>query len=327
MATTLPPPSARRRATDLRVASRTPDDWVDEPYTRFTLDAVHADDRRRGRWPVAGRAARRRHVRRPAPGAARVEGAVRPRRRPHQRVPPRPRPAVGRARDAPLRQAHGSRQLRRASGGRPPGEGRRPPSVGRTSGTATSPGARPPSLGSLLRAIEVPAVGGDTLWADMAAAYDCLDDDVKARIDGLTAVHDWWTSFGAGMKPEQREALRPDFPAVEHPVVRTHPETGRRTLYVNAAFTQHIVGMDADESDCAARPAVPPGGVPRVPVPVPLAPRRPGHLGQPVRPSTTRRRTTSRSDGSWSASPSSATARTDDLSPATPAGAGSRTPG
>jgi taurine dioxygenase len=104
-----------------------------------------------------------------------------------------------------------------------------------------------PSLGSLLRAVEVPEVGGDTLWADMGAAYDCLDDDLKARIDGLTAVHDWWYSFGAAMTPAQRDALRPDFPAVEHPVVRTHPETGRRTLYVNAAFTQHIVGMDRDE--------------------------------------------------------------------------------
>jgi taurine dioxygenase len=107
---------------------------------------------------------------------------------------------------------------------------------------------REPSLGSLLQAIEVPELGGDTLWADMGAAYDGLDDDVKARIDGLVAVHDWWDTFGRAMGPEQRDALRPDFPAVEHPVVRTHPETGRRTLYVNAAFTQHIVGLDPAES-------------------------------------------------------------------------------
>jgi taurine dioxygenase len=105
-----------------------------------------------------------------------------------------------------------------------------------------------PSLGSILRAVEVPDVGGDTLWADMGAAYDCLDDDVKARIDGLTAVHDWWDTFGRGMSADEREALRPAFPAVEHPVVRTHPETGRKTLYVNGAFTQHIVGLDAEES-------------------------------------------------------------------------------
>jgi taurine dioxygenase len=105
-----------------------------------------------------------------------------------------------------------------------------------------------PSLGSLLHAIEVPAVGGDTLWADMGAAYDCLDDDLKARIDGMRAVHDWWTTFGRGMSPEQRDALRPDFPPVEHPVVRIHPETGRKTLYVNAIFTERIVGLDPDES-------------------------------------------------------------------------------
>ena len=105
-----------------------------------------------------------------------------------------------------------------------------------------------PSLGSLLHALEVPAVGGDTLWADMGAAYDCLDDATKERIDGLTAVHDWWDTFGRGMAPEQRDALRPQFPPVAHPVVRTHPETGRKTLFVNAAFTQHIVDMAADES-------------------------------------------------------------------------------
>lgn len=106
-----------------------------------------------------------------------------------------------------------------------------------------------PSLGSVLRAVELPPVGGDTLWADMGAAYDCLDDDIKARIDGLSAVHDWITTFGRGMDEATRDALRPDFPAVEHPVVRTHPATGRRTLYVNVAFTQHIVGMDPVEGE------------------------------------------------------------------------------
>jgi taurine dioxygenase len=105
-----------------------------------------------------------------------------------------------------------------------------------------------PSLGSLLHAIEVPAVGGDTLWADMGAAYDCLPDDIKAQIDDLTAVHDWWDSFGRGMPAEQRDRLRPLFPPQEHPVVRTHPETGRKTIYVNAIFTSHIVGLPADES-------------------------------------------------------------------------------
>jgi taurine dioxygenase len=106
-----------------------------------------------------------------------------------------------------------------------------------------------PSLGSILRAVEVPEVGGDTLWADMGAAYDCLPDDVKDRLEGLVAVHDWWDTFGRAMPAAERDALRPDFPPVEHPVVRTHPETGRKTLFVNAAFTRQIVGMPKDESD------------------------------------------------------------------------------
>ncbi len=106
-----------------------------------------------------------------------------------------------------------------------------------------------PSLAALLHAVDVPDVGGDTLWADMAAAYDCLADELKARIEGVAAVHDWWGNFGRAMTSEQRDALRPHFPPVEHPVVRTHPETGRRTLYVNVAFTDHIVGIDRVESD------------------------------------------------------------------------------
>ena len=105
-----------------------------------------------------------------------------------------------------------------------------------------------PSLGAVLRAIEVPPVGGDTLWADMGAAYDLLPEALKERIDGLVAVHDWIDTFGRAMDPATRDALRPHFPAVEHPVVRTHPETGRRTLFVNVAFTQHVVGLDPDES-------------------------------------------------------------------------------
>ena len=106
-----------------------------------------------------------------------------------------------------------------------------------------------PSLGSLLRAVEVPSTGGDTLWADMAAAYDCLPDDVKQRVDGLNAVHDWDDTFGAGMTEQAREALRTDFPPSVHPVVRTHPETRRKTLYVNAIFTKEIIGLDPVEGD------------------------------------------------------------------------------
>jgi taurine dioxygenase len=106
-----------------------------------------------------------------------------------------------------------------------------------------------PSLGSVLRAVELPPVGGDTLWADMGAAYDLLSPRLRERIDGLMAIHDWIDTFGRGMDDATREALRPDFPPMQHPVVRTHPETGRRTLYVNGAFTQSIVGLEPEESD------------------------------------------------------------------------------
>lgn len=106
-----------------------------------------------------------------------------------------------------------------------------------------------PSMASVLRAVEVPDVGGDTLWCDMAAAYDGLPEEVQERIDGLRAVHDFSQSFGRGLSPDDLERMRRQYPPAEHPVVRRHPETGRRTLYVNAIFTSHVVGVPQDESD------------------------------------------------------------------------------
>ena len=109
-----------------------------------------------------------------------------------------------------------------------------------------------PSLGSILRAIEVPPVGGDTLFADMYMAYEGLSDEIKARIDGRVALHDFphiRRDFRKkGVSEAEIEAFEKTYPKVEHPVVRTHPETGRKALYVNAAFTQHIVGMEPEES-------------------------------------------------------------------------------
>jgi taurine dioxygenase len=105
-----------------------------------------------------------------------------------------------------------------------------------------------PSMAAVLHAVAVPPSGGDTLFADMYAAYEGLPDDLRARIDGLVAVHDHVSSFGHQVPPEQREEIRARFPPVEHPVVRTHPETGRKLLYVNRFFTSHIVGLPPDES-------------------------------------------------------------------------------
>jgi taurine dioxygenase len=105
-----------------------------------------------------------------------------------------------------------------------------------------------PSLGSVLRAVDVPAIGGDTLFADMCAAYDGLGDDVKRQIDGAIAVHDFSHTFGRLMTPERLAEQQAKFPPARHPVVRTHPLTGRRCLYVNGAFTSHVEGLSPDAS-------------------------------------------------------------------------------
>ena len=106
-----------------------------------------------------------------------------------------------------------------------------------------------PSLGSVLRAIEVPDVGGDTLFADAGAAYDALEPDIQERIDGLTAIHDFSHVFGLLMSADELAEMQQKYPPAEHPIVRVHPDTGRRTLYVNEAFTSHIPDLDPDESE------------------------------------------------------------------------------
>ncbi|WAX76702.1 TauD/TfdA dioxygenase family protein [Streptomyces sp. KMM 9044] len=106
-----------------------------------------------------------------------------------------------------------------------------------------------PALGAVLQVREVPPFGGDTMWADMAAAYDDLPQEVKDRIEGARAVHDFIPGFARFYGPERLIPHQDRFPPVEHPVVRTHPETGRRMLFVNTSFTTHITEMARDESD------------------------------------------------------------------------------
>jgi taurine dioxygenase len=105
-----------------------------------------------------------------------------------------------------------------------------------------------PSMGAVLHAISVPELGGDTLFADMYAAYEGLDDEMKERIDDLDAVHDYMRSFGHLVPPEQRDEVRAQYPQVTHPVVCRHAATGRRHLYVNRNFVDHVVGLTPDES-------------------------------------------------------------------------------
>lgn len=106
-----------------------------------------------------------------------------------------------------------------------------------------------PAMGAVLQLREVPARGGDTMWADMAAAYDNLPEDVRARIDDAIAEHDFLPGFRRFYGPERLAPLQEQFPPVTHPVVRTHPETGRRMLFVNTSFTTRIHGLDRAESD------------------------------------------------------------------------------
>jgi taurine dioxygenase len=100
-------------------------------------------------------------------------------------------------------------------------------------------------MGSVLRALRVPPVGGDTLWADMAAAFDSMSRSMKQMIDGLVAVHSI-ESMAARIGDELGANLE-KFPPQEHPVVRTHPETGRKILYVGA-HTRRIKGLSPQES-------------------------------------------------------------------------------
>ncbi|MDG2332936.1 MAG: TauD/TfdA family dioxygenase [Myxococcota bacterium] len=105
-----------------------------------------------------------------------------------------------------------------------------------------------PSLGSILRARIIPPVGGDTLFCDMNAAYEHLDAETREQIDSLFAIHRFDRVFGTNLSDEKRAKMLEEYPPSRHPVVRTHPETGLRSLYVNSAFVSHIDGMAEDES-------------------------------------------------------------------------------
>ena len=94
-------------------------------------------------------------------------------------------------------------------------------------------------LGCVLRCVECPPVGGDTMWANMVLAYEKLPETIKQQIEGLRARHSIEASFGAAMPIEKRLALKAAYPDAEHPVVRTHPETGEKVLFVNG-FTTHF---------------------------------------------------------------------------------------
>lgn len=110
-----------------------------------------------------------------------------------------------------------------------------------------------PSLGSLLHAIELPEAGGDTLFANMHTAWDTLPAALRRQVEGRSAEHTYLARYAElqarspwrpNLSPEQIAQVKP----VVHPVVRTHPETGRKALFVSEHFTTRIVGLPEDES-------------------------------------------------------------------------------
>jgi taurine dioxygenase len=110
-----------------------------------------------------------------------------------------------------------------------------------------------PALGSVLRAVQLPPLGGDTCWASMYLAYDALSEPMKRMLDGLVAYHDILVPLekaiaGGHSVSADLDTIRKQWPPMAHPVVRTHPWTGRKLLYVNNNFTTRIDGLTKEEN-------------------------------------------------------------------------------
>ncbi|MEK9752032.1 MAG: TauD/TfdA family dioxygenase [Rhodospirillaceae bacterium] len=110
-----------------------------------------------------------------------------------------------------------------------------------------------PTQASLLHAVELPSYGGDTMFCSMTAAYDQLSEPMKAFLEGLTATHDYTNAYDTFFKhlpdrPPLSETEKAKVPPVIHPVVRTHPDTGNKALFVNPGFTRHINELTPAES-------------------------------------------------------------------------------
>ena len=116
-----------------------------------------------------------------------------------------------------------------------------------------------PPLGCVLSAQQVPEFGGDTLWASSTAAYAALSKPMQALLDGLSASHDIRKSFPAARfaiteaDAARFEKAKQDHPPVSHPVVRTHPVSGKKGLFVSEGFTTHINELTEAESEALLR--------------------------------------------------------------------------
>ncbi|HEY4114785.1 MAG TPA: TauD/TfdA family dioxygenase, partial [Rhizomicrobium sp.] len=111
---------------------------------------------------------------------------------------------------------------------------------------------RQPSLGTLLYALEIPAEGGDTSFANMTAAYEELPGELKVRLSGKRTIHSYSHRYAqmsdSKWRPPLSQSQMEELPEATHPVVRTHPETGRKCLFVNEGFTTRIVDLATSES-------------------------------------------------------------------------------
>jgi taurine dioxygenase len=118
-------------------------------------------------------------------------------------------------------------------------------------------GRERPTLGSVLYALQVPAAGGDTIWVSLAAAYDALSPRMKNYLTGMRAQHETVKAFGDDIRSKlwQSDAGRQRFekmraqPPAQHPVIRTHPVSGRKALFVNEGYTTRLIGVTRKESD------------------------------------------------------------------------------
>jgi taurine dioxygenase len=108
-------------------------------------------------------------------------------------------------------------------------------------------------MGSILRMFVVPPEGGDTLFASMYAAYEALSSRMKAYLEGMTAIHEGAPYYREVNRIVGRDDRGRSYPVAEHPVVRTHPVSGHKALYVNSMFTTQLVGVSKDESDALLR--------------------------------------------------------------------------
>ena len=105
-----------------------------------------------------------------------------------------------------------------------------------------------PPMGSILRGVVIPEVGGDTCFADATAAFDRLDAETKRKIETLSATHDWYTESNPSAPKNKNEVDREKYPLVTHPVIRTHPETKAKAIFTNNFFTSHINNVKKEES-------------------------------------------------------------------------------